>query len=76
LAKEKKCQVSHEGDFIRSAEENFTLYYQPLIFWINRLRKVVFPNGGRWEKVDEGLYTRMREIIGEARKDPEVSADK
>lgn len=76
LAKEKKGQVSHEGDFIRSAEENFTLYYQPLIPWVNRLRKVVFPNGGRWEREDEGLYSRMREIIGEARKDPKVSAER
>ena len=74
LAKEKKGQVSHEGDFIRSAEENFTTYYQPLIPWINRLRKVVFPSGGRWEREDTGLYARMREIIGEARKDPKVSA--
>ncbi|KAK0621805.1 serine/threonine-protein kinase Sgk2 [Bombardia bombarda] len=76
LAKEKKGQVSHEGDFIRSAEENFTPYYQPLVPWINRLRKVVFPNGGRWEKEDTGLYARMREIIGEARKDPKVSAER
>lgn len=76
LAKEKKGQVSDEGDFIRSAEENFTLYYQPLVPWINRLRKVVFPNGGRWKREDEGLYTRMMEIIGEARKDPKVSAER
>jgi serine/threonine protein kinase len=76
LAKEKKGQVSHEGDFIRSVKENFTLYYQPLIPWVNRLRKVVFPNGGRWEREDEGLYSRMREIIGEARKDPKVLAER
>ncbi|KAK3312493.1 hypothetical protein B0H66DRAFT_608756 [Apodospora peruviana] len=76
LAMEKKGQVSHEGDFIRSAEENFTPYYQPLIPWINRLRKVVFPNGGRWEREDIGLYARMREIIEEARKDPKVSAER
>jgi hypothetical protein len=76
LADEKKGHVSHEGDFIRSAEENFTRHYQPLIPWINRLRKVVFPNGGRWERQDEGLYTRMREIIGKAQKDPKVSAER
>lgn len=63
-------------DFIRSAEENFTPYYQPLIPWINRLRKVVFPNGERWEREDTGLYARMREITGEAREDPKVLADK
>jgi hypothetical protein len=56
LAKEKKGQVSDEGDFIRSAEENFTPYYQPLVPWINRLRKAVFPNGGRWKREDKGLH--------------------
>jgi hypothetical protein len=74
LAKEKKGQVSHEGDFIRSAQENFTPYYQSLIPWVNRLRKVVFPSGGRWEREDAGLYDRMKEILGEAQKDPKVLA--
>ncbi|CAM1503445.1 Fc.00g082210.m01.CDS01 [Cosmosporella sp. VM-42] len=31
LANLKKGQVSHEGDFIKTAEENFTSYYQPLV---------------------------------------------
>ncbi|ROT39714.1 hypothetical protein SODALDRAFT_136435, partial [Sodiomyces alkalinus F11] len=75
LAELKKGQVSHEGDFIRTAEENFTPYYQPLIPWVNRLRKAVFPNGGRWEGKEIGLYARMREIIREARKDQKVSAE-
>jgi hypothetical protein len=72
LAKLKKGQVSHEGDFITTAAENFTVYYQPLIPWINRLRKAVFPNGGRWERDDESLYPRMREILQEAQKDQKV----
>ncbi|KAL8303375.1 hypothetical protein RB601_003674 [Gaeumannomyces tritici] len=76
LAELKKGQVSHEGDFIRTTEENFTPYYQPLIPWVNRLRKAVFPNGGRWEKDETELYARMKEIIGEARKDPKVSAER
>jgi hypothetical protein len=74
LAKEKKGQVSHEGDFIRSAEKNFTLYYQPLILWVNRLRKAVFPNGGRWEKKDRVLYSRMRGLLREAQGDSKVLA--
>ncbi|OAA64472.1 Protein kinase-like domain protein [Niveomyces insectorum RCEF 264] len=74
LAEIKKGQVSHEGDFIRSIEEHFTPYYQPLIPWINRLRKVVFPNGGRWEREDTGLYARMREVLREAQRDAKVSA--
>uniref|UniRef100_A0A0B7KRL2 non-specific serine/threonine protein kinase n=1 Tax=Bionectria ochroleuca TaxID=29856 RepID=A0A0B7KRL2_BIOOC len=75
LAKLKKGQVSHEGDFITTAVENFTVYYQPLIPWINRLRKAVFPNGGRWERDDISLYPRMREILQEAQKDPKVLGD-
>lgn len=74
LAKEKKGQVSDEGDFIKAAKENFTQYYQPLIPWVNRLRKVVFPSGGRWKKEDEGLYTKMKNILHEAQDDPEVLA--
>ncbi|KAH7009376.1 uncharacterized protein B0I36DRAFT_378583 [Microdochium trichocladiopsis] len=70
LAEQKKGQVSHEGDFIRTAKENFTPYYQPLIPWVNRLRKAVFPNGGWWEREDGGLYIRMRQILQEAQKDP------
>ncbi|KXJ85594.1 hypothetical protein Micbo1qcDRAFT_237400 [Microdochium bolleyi] len=74
LAELKKGRVSHEGDFVRVVEENFTPYYQPLIPWVNRLRKVVFPDGGRWEREDTGLYVRMKEILREAQKDPKVLA--
>jgi len=66
LAQLKKGQVSHEGDFIRAAEKNFTPYYRPMVSWVNRLRKVVFPNGSRWEREDSGLYMRMREVLDEA----------
>ncbi|KAK1783507.1 LOW QUALITY PROTEIN: hypothetical protein QBC45DRAFT_447515 [Copromyces sp. CBS 386.78] len=72
LAKLKKATVDDEGDFIESAEENFTPYYRPLIPWVNKLRREVFPNGGRWEKEDEGLYDRMRGILEKAREDPKV----
>ncbi|KAH7635875.1 hypothetical protein B0T09DRAFT_317597 [Sordaria sp. MPI-SDFR-AT-0083] len=72
LASLKKGEVDHEGDFIKSAKANFTPYYQPLIPWVNRLRKAVFLNGWKWEKEDEGLYDRMRRILEEARKDPKV----
>ncbi len=35
----------------------------------NRLRKVMFPNGRRWENEDSGLYARIiREILREAGK--------
>lgn len=72
LADIKKGTIADEGDFLETIEENFTLYYQPLIPWVNRLRKVVFPDGGRRKKEDRELYSRMKDILREARKDPKV----
>ncbi|OAA64234.1 Protein kinase-like domain protein [Niveomyces insectorum RCEF 264] len=66
LADIKKGQVVEEGDFLTSTTENFTDYYKPLVRWVNRLRKVVFPNDKRWAKEDEGLYSQMKDILQEA----------
>jgi len=55
---------------------HFTEYYKPLVPCLNRLKRVVFPEGRRWKSEDRELYARMKEIIREARKDPEVLADK
>ncbi|CAG7957260.1 unnamed protein product [Penicillium salamii] len=63
LAFLKTGQISEEADFMRSANEYFTEYYQPLIPCINTLRKAVFPNGRRWTKEDIGLYDRMKQIL-------------
>ncbi|KAG0157856.1 Tyrosine-protein kinase, active site [Penicillium digitatum] len=63
LAFLKTGQISEEADFMRSANEYFTEYFQPLIPCINTLRKAVFPNGRRWTKEDIGLYDRMKEIL-------------
>ncbi|GLA56068.1 hypothetical protein AnigIFM63604_004245 [Aspergillus niger] len=59
LANLKKGIVADEGDFLEIAKESFTSYYEPLIPWVNKLRKVVFPNGGRWKKEDKALYRKM-----------------
>ncbi|KAK7229627.1 hypothetical protein V2G26_001797 [Clonostachys chloroleuca] len=72
LAKLKKGEVSDEGDFLKIAEANFTPYYRPLVQWVNRLRRKVFPNGERWKKPSEELYSLMKGILHEARKDPNV----
>ncbi|KAI1382494.1 uncharacterized protein F4822DRAFT_423556 [Hypoxylon trugodes] len=72
LAGLKKGMVSDEGDFIKTTEECFTPYYQPLVPWVNRLRRVVFPNGNRWQKEDETLYPRMQTVLLEAQADPDV----
>ncbi|KAL5583899.1 hypothetical protein FOVSG1_015250 [Fusarium oxysporum f. sp. vasinfectum] len=75
LAISKKGVIDDEGDFLMILEANCTLYYHPIIPWVNRLRKAVFPNGGRWEREDRVLYSRMRDILREAREDPKVLAD-
>lgn len=72
LAEMKKGTVTHEGDFVRMVDEHFTEYYKPLGPWVNRLRKVVFPNGGRWEEEDKELYSRLKTMLSAACKDPGV----
>ncbi|CAI6048307.1 unnamed protein product [Clonostachys chloroleuca] len=72
LAKLKKGEVSDEGDFLKIAEANFTPYYRPLVQWVNRLRRKVFPNGERWKKPSEELYSLMKGILHNAREDPKV----
>lgn len=47
LAKIKKGEVGDEKDFLRAVEDNFTTYFRPLIPCVNRLRRKVFPSGGR-----------------------------
>jgi len=74
LAWLKKAVIDDERDFIKTAKEYFTPYYNPFVPWVNRLRKVVFPNEKRWQNEDSGLYAQMREILGEARRDPRVLA--
>lgn len=59
--------VGSERQFLYDAEELFTRYYLPLVPWVNRLRKVVFPNGKPWTEPDEGLYAKMKGILREGR---------
>jgi len=75
LAEIKSGIVVHEGDFIKTVSQNFTLYYQSFIPWVNRLRKVVFPEGKRWERKELTLYSQMKAVLEKARSDPEVSVE-
>ena len=43
----KKSIADNKGDFLKSIDNNFLPYYQPLIPWVNRLRKVVFLDSRR-----------------------------
>ncbi|KAK7418234.1 hypothetical protein QQZ08_011337 [Neonectria magnoliae] len=73
LARSKKGIIDDEVDFLKIAEENFTAYYQPLIPWVNRLRRKVFPNGERWKKPELELYSSIKDLLRETQKDPKVA---
>jgi hypothetical protein len=75
LAGMKLGVIADEDIFRQTAYEHFTEYHQPLIPWINRLRRAVFPGGRRWKDEDRRLYSQMKEILGEAQKDPNVLAE-
>ncbi|KAF2184557.1 hypothetical protein K469DRAFT_579210, partial [Zopfia rhizophila CBS 207.26] len=69
LSGSKKSVVDDERDFFKITEINFTLYYQPLIPCVNRLRRKVFPGGGRWRDPNPKLYLEMKEILRAAQDD-------
>ena len=75
LAELKKGMMAHEGDFKRMLDDNFTPYHRPMAPWVNRLREIVFPNGGRWEREDGELPSRMKDILRQAQTDPEILAE-
>ncbi|XXH02048.1 hypothetical protein Hte_008413 [Hypoxylon texense] len=68
LATLKRGTVADEEDFIEILTENCTPYYEPLIPWLNRLRRIVFDKQG----VKETLYSRMQDVLREAQKDEKV----
>jgi hypothetical protein len=63
LAGSKKSVIDDERDFLKIAHTSFTLYYQSLIPYVNRLRRKVFPNGERWRSPNVQLYDDMKHIL-------------
>ncbi|KAL6406386.1 serine/threonine-protein kinase Sgk2 [Ilyonectria robusta] len=63
LAGMKLGVVAKEAIFMKTITDNFTLYYEPLIPLLNGMRKIVFPRDKPWEREDEKLFSRMREIL-------------
>lgn len=59
LADTKKGVITIERDFLRTTEDNFTTFYQPLTRSVNRLRRLVFPDGDRWQELNPGLPMAM-----------------
>ncbi|KJK73846.1 hypothetical protein H634G_10877 [Metarhizium anisopliae BRIP 53293] len=75
LVVSKKGEIADKEDFLKNAEKNFTSHYQPLIPWVNRMRRHVFPNGGRWKKREPELYSTMKKILQDAQRDQDVLAE-
>ncbi|KAK8007111.1 cystathionine gamma-synthase [Apiospora arundinis] len=73
LAGMKLGVIAEEDVFQTTVADAFTMYYKPLAPCISRLRKVVFPGGGRWKKENKGLYDSMKEFLRQAQRDPEVT---
>ncbi|KAK7398512.1 hypothetical protein QQX98_012105 [Neonectria punicea] len=63
LAGMKLGVVAKEAIFMKTISDNFTPHYEPLIPLLNGLRKLVYPQDKPWEREDEKLYSRMREIL-------------
>ncbi|KAI1825060.1 hypothetical protein F4861DRAFT_538322 [Xylaria intraflava] len=74
LALEKLGTVSDKDVFHSTVSQYFSSHYQALIPWVDKLRRAVFPNGGRWRKENKTLYSQMRQILREAQDDPLVAA--
>jgi len=58
--------AAREQDFLYRINTDFTDYYTPLVPWINRLGREVFPSNRRWTEQDPSLYDRMRDVLERA----------
>ncbi|KAL2753391.1 hypothetical protein ACRALDRAFT_2139748 [Sodiomyces alcalophilus JCM 7366] len=72
LAMHKQGLVADEEAFLMMAEKDFSIYYRPLLPWVNRLRRKVFPDGRRWKRLEPELYTSMKTVLREAGESLEV----
>ncbi|OAT11031.1 hypothetical protein BDBG_06786 [Blastomyces gilchristii SLH14081] len=64
--------IADEEVFLTIMDDYFTPYYQPLSCWVNRLRRIVFPNNGRWKRTNSKLGSEMRKILQDAQRDLKV----
>jgi hypothetical protein len=63
LAGAKKGVVDVERAFLKTAQTNFTPYYQPLLPCANRIRRKLFPKGKRWRSPNPQLCLDMKQIL-------------
>ncbi|KAF2188774.1 hypothetical protein K469DRAFT_70746 [Zopfia rhizophila CBS 207.26] len=69
LAEIKTGKVLEEDKFDKEVDRNFTAYCKKLEPCIQQLRKVIFPGGKRWLREHRQLYTQMKSVLEQARKD-------
>ncbi|EDN03054.1 predicted protein [Histoplasma mississippiense (nom. inval.)] len=72
LAAAKQGVISEESDFLRIAGDYFTPSYQSFISCVNRLRRLVFPNGGRWKKENSNPSRNMIETLQDGENNPNI----
>lgn len=65
----KDGMVHREDRFDEEVISNFTAYCRPLIPCMQELRKVVFPGGSSWLREHRQLYTKIKSVMEQARKD-------
>ncbi|OAA41678.1 serine/threonine-protein kinase Sgk2 [Metarhizium rileyi] len=76
LAEVKSGLVSNERHFLNRIDQSFTPYYKPMAQWVNKLRQVLFPGDKLWQDgEDHELYARVRRILQDARRDPNVTQE-
>jgi hypothetical protein len=75
LATMKLGIVSDDEIFNTTVMENFTEHYKPLIPCIKKLRRKVFPGGGRWRVSNPKLYEEMKKLLKTAHDELESSKD-
>jgi len=63
LVKLKLGTVVDASIFIKIITVNFTPFYLSLIPLLNKLWKIVFLKDKLWEREDEKLYSRMKEVL-------------
>jgi hypothetical protein len=69
LAALKAGMVLEGDEFNEEVDANFTAHCKALIPCIQELREVVFPGGMRWLREHRQLYTQMKSVMKQARKD-------
>ncbi|EGE81887.1 hypothetical protein BDDG_04830 [Blastomyces dermatitidis ATCC 18188] len=72
LAGMKIGVIAAEDVFLKTMDDNTTVHYQPLVPWVNKLRRDVFPGNGRWKTPNPNLYSDMKKVLQKAQNDPEV----